>query len=233
MMKPRRRKAIRYGTGRAVVRALRRGQTLHCQFEHGVARWRLSNGTIVSPAIIKRVLSSRRIAGSGDGLFSDLSQTYVAARLAHGPVAQNKCATTEGQTTMGLDMSKYVKKFIRLSDVKDGPLTKRIARVEEGRYNKPDLIFDTGESLSLNVTNILTLQEAYGTDADDWIGKKIELYEGEVTFEEKLQAVVLVRPISPGLTLEEKLTPVAAKAAAKPVGKDKADNRDIGDDIPF
>jgi hypothetical protein len=159
-------------------------------------------------------------------LFSAIDPSARGSNASPG-----KCATTEGTTTM--DMAQYVKKFMKLEDVKDGPLTMTIACVEMGKYGKPDLVFTTGEKLGLNLTNNLTLQRAYGTDSVGWAGKDVELYEGEVTYEGKQQAAVLITPISPPLTPEEKLAPVAAKAAAKPVGKDEADNSDMDDDIPF
>jgi len=41
------------------------------------------------------------------------------------------------------------------------------------------------------------LVRAYGWDSDKWIGKVVELYAGETTFEKQAQQSVLVKPISP------------------------------------
>jgi hypothetical protein len=100
------------------------------------------------------------------------------------------------ETTM--DITKYLgSAFLRVGDVKvNGPIRMVIESVTEGRFDKPDLTFDDGTRLSLNVTNTRTLARAYGTDGAGWIGKEIELYLGETEYEGKLQESILVKPIS-------------------------------------
>jgi hypothetical protein len=76
-----------------------------------------------------------------------------------------------------MDMKKHAGgRFIKLADVRDGALCMQIAAVNEGQYEKPDVVFETGETLSLNATNTRTLMRAYGSESDAWIGKEIELY---------------------------------------------------------
>lgn len=86
--------------------------------------------------------------------------------------------------------------FIKVDDVRDGALRRQIAAVKEGKYDKPDVMFETGEMLSLNATNTRILMRAYGPDTEYWIGKEIELYAGEVEFQKKMQPSVKVRPLS-------------------------------------
>jgi hypothetical protein len=84
-----------------------------------------------------------------------------------------------------MDISKYLgSAFRKVADVRvNGPLRMFIARVVEGKFDKPDLVFDDGTRLSLSVTNTRNLVRDYGTDAADWIGKEIELYVGETEYE--------------------------------------------------
>ena len=97
-----------------------------------------------------------------------------------------------------MDMCKFSgEHFIKVDDVRDGPLLEMIAAVNLGKYDKPNLVFETGDLLSLNATNNSILVRAYGPNSDDWIGKKIELFHGEVKYQGKKQEAVLVRPISP------------------------------------
>lgn len=62
-----------------------------------------------------------------------------------------------------MDMRKFAgEQFIRVDDVRDGPISLQIAMVKEGKFDKPDMIFKTGEILSLNSTNTKILVRAYG-----------------------------------------------------------------------
>jgi len=100
-----------------------------------------------------------------------------------------------------LDMRKFSgRSFIKIADVRGGPLQVRIAFVEKGQYGRPNLVFESGEVLSLNATNNKILIRAYGPKSDDWIGKDIELFRGEIEYQKKMQEAVMVRPISPPLT---------------------------------
>jgi hypothetical protein len=227
------RKHLRYGCGASALKAMEAGAVLRCEQIGGKDRWSLSNGVHVSPFVIRALLTRGAIVPTGDGLF--FSQTYATVRLARLAGVLSQWASSK-ETDMGLNMAKYTKRFIKLADVREGPLVRFIADVREGSYSKPELVFDNGEILGLNVTNNLRLMDTYGPDADDWIGKKIELREGEVEYEGKLVKSIMVEPISPGLTAAERLEPVAAKAAAKPVGKvaaKAANDADMNDDIPF
>jgi hypothetical protein len=79
-----------------------------------------------------------------------------------------------------IDLRDYSgSQFIKLADVKDGPIRRTIAGLVDGKYGKPDCIFDDGSRLSLNKTNVKTLRRAYGDFDADQVGKEIELFEGD------------------------------------------------------
>src|SRR4051794_25400541 len=114
---------------------------------------------------------------------------------------------------MNMDMSQYAGEcFLKADDVREGPLALRIAFVKEGKYDKPDMTFESGETLSLNATNTRTLVRAYGRNSDDWSGKDVELDLGQVLFEGKPRDSVIIKPISPPIS-------AAQMTAAEPVKK--------------
>src|SRR6516225_5457307 len=84
--------------------------------------------------------------------------------------------------------------FAKVADVAEGPQQKLIAAVEEGKFGKLNLLFDDGTALSLNSTNTRVLSKEFGPETDTWPNHAIELYEGEVGYQGKKQAAVLVRP---------------------------------------
>jgi hypothetical protein len=119
-----------------------------------------------------------------------------------------------------MDMSRYAgTQYIKTDDVRDGPLLVRISFIKEGKYDRPDVVFEAGEILSLNATNTRILVKAYGADSDGWIGKEIELDLGQIEFQGAMQDSVIVRPISPPI-------PSAQRTAAKPAS-------DMDDEIPL
>jgi hypothetical protein len=94
-------------------------------------------------------------------------------------------------------MKKYASEhFIKIDDVRDGPIDGQIAAVRDGKYDKPDLIFESGDVLSLNATNRKALTRAYGTESDYWIGKQIEMFLGQIKYNGTYNDAVLVKPIS-------------------------------------
>ena len=125
-----------------------------------------------------------------------------------------------------IDMRKYGGgDYITVDDVRDGPLQNmKIADVKDGRFDKPDLYFETDQILSLNATNRKTLVRTYGPNSDAWIGKLVDLKLGETAYQGKQQELVIVQPISPPLTAAEK---TASAAAVAGVGSD------MDDAIPF
>ena len=104
-----------------------------------------------------------------------------------------------------MDMSKYAgSSFIGLDDVKDGPIRGTIAHIEEGQFGRPVITFDNGLRFSLNVTNVVTLLKAFGSEHENWLGEQIELFAGEATFNNEPRPSVLVRPIIREAGVEKK-----------------------------
>jgi hypothetical protein len=125
-----------------------------------------------------------------------------------------------------MDMRKYAgAAFIKVDDVRARPLELQIAVVKAGKFDKPDLVFETGETFSLNATNTRALIQAWGADSKDWIGKEIKLKLGVIPYQGKDQDAVIVEPISPPITAPEK-----TEAAAK---LDSDEARLIDSEIPF
>jgi hypothetical protein len=99
---------------------------------------------------------------------------------------------------MSIDMGKFAGGgFIGVADLNGGTRRETISAVELGKYGKPDLHFRSGDKLSVNSTNAKALSKAYGRNSDDWIGREIELYCGQVVYNKQTQASVLARPVSP------------------------------------
>jgi hypothetical protein len=121
-----------------------------------------------------------------------------------------------------MDMRKYYgESFIRVIDVADGPLDETIAVIRQGKYDKPDLIFESGDILSLNATNFKALIRAYGSNSDDWIGKEIKLKKGQTEYQGEPQDSVVIEPVSPALSAKEKAA--AALKSDKAAKSGKAD----------
>jgi len=129
------------------------------------------------------------------------------------------------------DMTKFAgASFIKVDDVRAGPLRETIAAVGMGKYDKPELTFVSGNMLSVNATNVRVLIRNYGKHDSDWVGQTIELYLGETVYNATKQESVLVRPISPG----KPAPPAADPDKGKGGGNGAAAQRDdMNDAIPF
>jgi hypothetical protein len=148
--------------------------------------------------------------------------THFTETLSPPIGARRRKSKQERLENTNMDMRKFRgEHFIKLADVADGPLDERIAAVREGKYGKPDAVFESGDVLSLNATNVTALSRAYGDDSDGWNGKDVQLYQGEVSFEGQPQDAVRVKPITPSIT-------AAAKAEAV-----KKLAQDLDDEIPY
>jgi hypothetical protein len=161
------------------------------------------------------------------------AEAEAAMSFAIGPLARGSIASpdksAEGQDTMRKP-SSYVKKYLKVADVQDGPLIMHIAEVKDGSYEKPDIVFESGEILgSVSDTNIITLIKAYGDDFANFVGKKVELRLGQLEYKKEMVDAILIKPITPGLSDEAKADAVVKSAAVK----DKTNRGDMDDDIPF
>ena len=127
-----------------------------------------------------------------------------------------------------MDMSEFAgSRFLKVQDVKSGPIRARIVRVDLGKYNKPNIHLDDGNILSGNATNVRVLCRAYGSDSDGWIDKEIDLTLGTIEYQGEDQEAIVVNPISPPEPKSE-----GQVKAAKPM-KAKSKSSDMDDTIPF
>jgi hypothetical protein len=76
-------------------------------------------------------------------------------------------------------------------------------------------VLNDGTSLTLNQTNAGILVRAYGPNSRDWIGREVELYLGQISYEGRAQDSIKVKPISPSIPLSE-------RKPLKPVDDDDA-----------
>jgi hypothetical protein len=118
--------------------------------------------------------------------------------------------------------------FRKLEELAESPLQLRIDRVEESKFGKLVLVFEDNTAVSLNASNTRALVKAFGPETENWPGRVVELSAGELEFQDKMQPAILVTPVSPPLTAEERTA--AAKPKPTPVN---GGGRDMDDDIPF
>ncbi len=120
----------------------------------------------------------------------------------------------------------FPSKYLKANDLEAGPQTVDIRElvleeVGQGKdvETKPVVYFqDRQKGLVLNVTNLRTIDEAYTTNSDAWVGKPVELFSTETDFQGKRVACVRVRIPKPRSA--EELTGGSGPA-------------DLDDDIPF
>lgn len=94
-----------------------------------------------------------------------------------------------------VDLTGYAgKHFVKVADVRDGPIEGKIADITEGDFGKLNLTLDTGDCLSLNTTNTKRLMRAFGTDSDSAIGQAVRLFLGEIEYQGRPQEAVLLEP---------------------------------------
>jgi hypothetical protein len=128
----------------------------------------------------------------------DIREHAITGASRRHPAQVTGATQARQQEMIIMDMSKYLgSAFLKVGDVKAGPIRGVIADITEGKYGKPDVSFSDGTKLSLNATNNKILCQAYGTESSDWVGKEIQLSLGEVDFEGEPQESILVKPISP------------------------------------
>jgi hypothetical protein len=94
-------------------------------------------------------------------------------------------------------MKSYAgKHFVKIDDVRDGPIEGKIVDITEGQFEKLNLTLDTGDCLSLNKTNTTNLMRAFGPDSDRAIGQRVRLILGEVKYRGSMQEAVLLEPVN-------------------------------------
>jgi hypothetical protein len=113
-------------------------------------------------------------------------------------------------------------RFITVDDVRDGPITDTIAGVVQGRFDKLNIVFESGGRLALNKTNARILRKLFGDDTDLAVGQEIKMYLGQIKYQGADHDAVLIR------APEE----VETKAEKKP-SSESGDTGDMSDEIPF
>ncbi len=132
----------------------------------------------------------------------------------------------------------FPSKYVKASDLEDGPKTvvMRELVVEEigqGKQREPKgvLYFHSrNKGLVLNATNCRTIEDAYGTESDNWPGKSIELFSTETDFQGKRVPCVRVR-VPKEASADELLSADQVHAPIKPATKAELDE-ELNDDIP-
>ncbi len=138
--------------------------------------------------------------------------------------------------TMTINLKKYgpASKWLRLEDLHGRPpRQERIGDVKEdttGKFGVRLVVtFEpSGQKLSLNKTSVGNLLRDFGENDDDWVGKLVEVYAGEVDGPQGTTDAILVR----GVTDVPVDAAIAAKTA-KAKAKAKAGGGAMDDEIPF
>lgn len=95
-------------------------------------------------------------------------------------------------------MGHYGKvKYLKLDDVRENPICATVLGVEiDQKYDRPILDLGRVGKLSLNATNVIVMNCAFGFEDKDWMNQEIELYAGLTRFDGKDQDSILIKPLS-------------------------------------
>ena len=71
------------------------------------------------------------------------------------------------------DMRQFAgEAFIKVVDLSEGPRQETIAAVQSGNYDRPVLLFESGDKLALNATNTRVLVRAYAWQGLDRLRRR-------------------------------------------------------------
>ena len=97
-----------------------------------------------------------------------------------------------------MDMLKFSgEDYIRVENVRKGPVRAKILHVKEGPFERPELVLDNDQMFTVNLTNNRILVEAFGPHSEDWCGRTIKLVLGQVTYKGVPMDSVVVEPVKP------------------------------------
>jgi hypothetical protein len=137
-------------------------------------------------------------------------------------------------TIMTISLTKYgpASKWLKLEDFHDKPPRRErigLVKVEDGKYGERVILVlePSGQMLSLNKTSVGNLLRDLGENDDDWVGKLVEIFAGEVDGPQGTTDAILVC----GVADVPADTAIAAKAAK--AAKAKAKSADFNDEIDF
>jgi len=100
-----------------------------------------------------------------------------------------------------MDVSKFLRgEHLTAADVDDGGTLVRIENVttatfdstEGGKVEKVVIVTDRG-SVVLNKTNLAAIADAYGRDANDWLGQPVKLVREKVNFSGRMVDAIRVK----------------------------------------
>ena len=118
---------------------------------------------------------------------------------------------------MGLTRAEvFPSKFIKADDLDGKAITFTIDRISieelgEQRERKPVVFFrETRGGLVLNRTRWDAIEDLFGSDSDQWVGKSLQLYPSKTSFGGKRVACVGVRAGNLGDELNDQLPDFAA-----------------------
>jgi hypothetical protein len=106
-----------------------------------------------------------------------------------------------------VDMKPFAgRNFVKVDDVRGGPIEGTIVDISEGDYGKLNLTLDTGDTLSLNKKNTARLVREFGADSERALGHKVRFRLGEIKVGDVMKESVVLEPImtSDAATVEEK-----------------------------
>ena len=157
-----------------------------------------------------------------------------ARRRAVGSTSVVKKPNTK-ETSIMVSARKYgfTNRFYKLEELHGGPALRECIELVQvntaGKYgDRLELIFEpSGKKLSLNKTSVEVLIEAFGEETDNWPGRFVEIYAGEIDTKDGTQDAILVRA-APDVPADPAVAAKAVKAA-----KAKKSSNDIDDTIPF
>jgi hypothetical protein len=170
--------------------------------------------------IAKRNFQMRALSARED------DRDVSAPNTSRGQIQRGAAHHHKGERAM--DVRTFRKpRFIKIEDIKlSGPRVERIVGLKEGKFEKPELILESGDMIGLSATNIDILARAYGFESEQWAGHQIRLYVGEGEFNKKPIEMVLIEPLSKAEGAEETAAPTKKKVKPPP-------QVDFDDDVKF
>ena len=125
----------------------------------------------------------------------------------------------------------FPSKYLKAADLRGKSVTVTIDRVvqEQVVEEEPDkwIVYfseNRDRGMVLNKTNALMISSTYGDNSDLWIGKAVELYTEQVSFQGKIVPGLRVKPVA------AQVQPNPAPPATAP---ERAPFAGPNDDLPF
>lgn len=150
-------------------------------------------------AILKFVAACQR-QWSGAMIVLRPGVSPLAGGSAAGPngARTGSVSRQERREVKTMDMRKYVSgAFVTLDDLREtGPRRETIVDVVEGKFDRPNVKFASGDMVSVNATNGRALMRAFGLETGAWIGREVELYIGQLEYQGEVQDGVRIRSVA-------------------------------------